>query len=472
MRSIGQNLGKELSPPLSKSEIRNPKSKIGAASKRARGSLNYESRILLLAILAGVPGGLVALLLLWMGDYTPKVQWTLSVFVVSFWFGIAFALRERVVIPLQTMSNLLAALREGDFSLRARSLQAGDTLGEAMSEANALAETLREQRLGALEATALLRTVMAEIDVAIFTFDTNQRLRLVNRAGERLLAQPMERLLGRSATELSLANCLDEEVSGTLEMTFPGAAGRWGVRRSAFRQGGLPHQLLVLSDLSRPLREEERQAWQRLIRVLGHELNNSLTPIKSMAGSLESLLRREPRPPDWQEDMERGLSVIASRSESLSRFMGAYARLAKLPPPRLETLDVDSWLRRVVRLETRIHVELVPGPPVITRADGDQLEQLLINLLRNATDAALETGGGVATGWTKAAFHVEIWVRDDGPGLANTTNLFVPFFTTKPSGSGIGLVLSRQIAEGHDGSLTLENRQDRRGCIARLRLPL
>ena len=228
----------------------------------------------------------------------------------------------------------------------------------------------------------------------------------------------------------------------------------------------------MISDLSRPLREEERQAWQRLIRVLGHELNNSLTPIKSMAGSLESLLRRDPRPADWQEDMERGLSVIASRSESLSRFMGAYARLAKLPPPRLGPLDVDSWLRRVVQLETRTNVKLWPGPAITIQADGDQLEQLLINLLRNATDAALETGGGVEAGWTKAAFHLEIWVQDEGPGLANTTNLFVPFFTTKPNGSGIGLVLSRQIAEGHDGSLTLDNRQDRRGCIARLRLPL
>ena len=240
MRSLRSELEDERQPLPAQSKIQNPGPTIVTASKRSHRSLNYETRILLLAILAGVPGGLVALLLLWLGDYTPKVQWTLSVVVVSFWLGIAFALRERVVIPLQTMSNLLAALREGDFSLRARTLQAQDTLGEVMSEANALAETLREQRLGALEATALLRTVMAEIDVAIFTFDTNQRLRLVNRAGERLLAQTMERLLGRSATELGLASCLDEEISGTLEMTFPGAAGRWGVRRSAFRQGGLP----------------------------------------------------------------------------------------------------------------------------------------------------------------------------------------------------------------------------------------
>jgi signal transduction histidine kinase len=191
-----------------------------------------------------------------------------------------------------------------------------------------------------------------------------------------------------------------------------------------------------------------------------------------MAGSMESLLRRDPPPPDWKEDMQRGLSVIASRSEALSRFMVGYARLAKLPPPRLEPLEVDSWVRRVRGLETRLSVGLEAGPPLTIQADGDQLEQLLINLLRNAVDASLETGGEVTVGWGKSPFHLDVWVKDEGPGLANTTNLFVPFFTTKPGGSGIGLVLSRQIAEGHSGTLTLENRKDRRGCEARLRLPL
>jgi PAS domain S-box-containing protein len=415
---------------------------------------------------------LVALLLLWFGDYTPKVQWTLSVFILVFWMGIALVLRERVVLPLQTISNLLAALREGDFSLRGRVVQTRDAMGEVMFEANALAEVLQEQRLGALEATALLRTVMAKIDVAIFTFDTDQRLRLVNRAGERLLAQPAERLLGRKAQELGLVECLSDEIAGTISMNFPGASGRWGVRRSVFREGGRPHQLLVISDLSRPLREEERQAWQRLIRVLGHELNNSLTPIKSMAGSMESLLHRDPLPLDWREDMQHGLSVIASRSEALSRFMVGYARLAKLPLPRLEPLEVGGWIRRVAGLETRLNVKVEPGPPITIQADGDQLEQLLINLVRNAVDASLETGGEITVSWARTPFHLEIWVRDEGPGLANITNLFVPFFTTKPGGSGIGLVLSRQIAEAHGGSLTLENRKDRRGCEARLRLPL
>ncbi len=346
-----------------------------------------------------------------------------------------------------------------------------------MREVNTLSATLREQRLGALEAAALLRKVMGEIDVAVFTFDGQQRLRLLNRAGERLLAAPAERLLGRKAAELGLAACLEGEPARTLEMTFAGAAGRWGMRRTTFREAGFPHQLLVLSDLSRALREEERQAWQRLIRVLGHELNNSLAPIQSVAQSLESmLLRSRPpapwKPPDTAEDMRRGLGVIRARSEALGRFMGAYARLARLPQPTFALVNVAPWIRRVVALETRLAIRLVPGPDLTISADADQLEQLLINLVRNAVDATLETGGGVQVRWSKNGHYLEVRVEDEGPGLSNTANLFVPFFTTKPGGSGIGLVLSRQIAEAHGGSLTLSNRESSPGCVACLRFPL
>ena len=218
--------------------------------------------------------------------------------------------------------------------------------------------------------------------------------------------------------------------------------------------------------------EEERRAWQRIVRVLGHELNNSLTPISSISGSLKSLLNRADKPADWEEDVLHGLSVISSRSQSLGRFVESYSKLARLPQPKPEPVEVDTLVRRVVGMETRLSVHLVPGPPVTIDADGGQIEQLLINLLRNAVDASLETGGTVYTGWTRSSAHLDIWVEDEGPGLANTSNLFVPFFTTKKGGSGIGLVLSRQIAEAHRGTLTLENRNEGRGCEARLRLPL
>lgn len=442
--------------------------------------LSYERRIQLLALAAGLPGSLIAMILLWNGSHSSRTAWTLTFLIVTLWLGFALSLRQRVVFSLQTLSNLLSAMREEDFSFRARDASSEDALGEVMIEVNALSETLRAQRLGALEATGLLRAVMEEIDVAIFTFDNQSQLRLVNRAGERLMARPSERILGLSATDLGLAKCLEGDSAATMELNFPGGSGRWGVRRGSFRQNGLPHQLVVLSDLSRALRDEERQAWQRLIRVLGHELNNSLAPIQSVAQSLESGLSGSASVPELQapaaasimDDMRSGLSIIRSRTEALGRFMAAYSKLARLPQPKLAPVNVTDLITRVASLEARAKVRLKKGPPSVVSADGDQLEQLLINLIHNAADAAHETGGGVQVTWYRFSSYLEVSVLDEGPGITNTANLFVPFFTTKPGGSGIGLVLSRQIAEAHGGTLTLENRRDARGCEAKLRLPI
>lgn len=437
--------------------------------------IKFERRVTVLSLAAGFPAVALSVFLLWYGGYTARVQWTIDLFLIIFWLSIAFNLKQRIVRPLQTLSNILAALREGDYSIRGRRAAIGDALGEVMIEVNDLGQTLREQRIGALEATALLRTVMAEIDVAVFAFDGEQQLQLVNRAGERLLAQPATRLLGRTSTELGLAACLERgDGSGphTMQMVFPGGFGRWDVRRSTFREGGAQHQLLVLTDLSKTLREEERTAWQRLLRVLGHELNNSLAPIKSVAGSLADLLTREPRPVDWGEDMHRGLEVISSRADSLARFIESYSKLARLPQPQFEPLHIGSLVRRVASLETRLQVKIDEATDVVVKGDDVQLEQLLINLIRNAVDASLETKGRVGVSWSQNNGHIEVRISDEGPGLANTSNLFVPFFTTKATGSGIGLVLSRQIAEAHGGTLTLENRTDHRGCEALLRLPL
>jgi len=427
---------------------------------------------LLLALAAGLGSTVVALALLWTGDHSSNLRWTLTVVLVVAWLSFGFSAQNRIVFSLRTLSNLLAALREGDYSIRARGSNQDDVLGEVLREVNSLGETLRLQRLGAVEATALLRKVMEEIDVAVFAFDGPGHLRLVNRAGERILNSVAKNLLGRSAGELGLAECLRGETPRIEQIAFPGKSGRWEIHRGLFREAGLPHQLLVITDLSRALREEERLVWQRLIRVLGHELNNSLAPIKSVAENLATMINRTERAPDWEQDMRSGLQIIAARSDSLARFMSAYARLAKLPPPVLQPVDVGASIRRVVGLEPRLSVELTLGPEMQIEADPDQLEQLLINLLHNAVDAALETGGGVRVGWGRENGNVNVWIQDDGPGIQNAGNLFVPFFTTKPGGSGIGLVLCRQIAEGHGGTLTLENRAASHGCEARLRLPI
>jgi len=441
-----------------------------------RTRLSHDQRLVLLALGAVAPGAILALVLLWTGDHNPRTQWTLTIAMAILVAGFLASLRARVIMPLQTVANLLSALREGDFSIRARGSRRADPLHDLHAEVNALAEMLRGQRLDSLEATALLRKVMAELDVAVFTFDERRRLQLVNHAGERLLGAPGERLLDRHAAELGLDRWLESDVPRIEPLALPGATGRWEVRHTPFRQRGLPHHLVVLTDVSKPLRDEERAAWQRLIRVLGHELNNSLAPIKSIAGSLGSLVQREPRAADWETDLERGLGVIATRAESLSRFMAAYAQLARLPAPSPGPVRVGVLAERLARLDTRVQVRVAGGPDLTIEADADQLEQLLINLLKNAIDAAGETGGGVTIGWARVPAAVpaaiEITVDDEGPGLSNTANLFVPFFTTKPGGSGIGLVLCRQIAEAHGGALTLRNREGTRGCRAALRLPI
>jgi nitrogen fixation/metabolism regulation signal transduction histidine kinase len=440
--------------------------------------LSHDQTVLAYALLAGLPAMIVAGCFLWFGDHTPKVQWTLTLVVVGCWLGFAFAAQNHVIRPLQTMANLLSALREGDFAIRARGARRDEPLGDVMAEINVLSRTLQDQRLSALEATALLRTVMEEINIAIFAFDAERKLRLANHAAQILLAKPAERILGRDAADIGLADCLEGEPARLLELAFAGGNGRWGMRRSEFREGGRPHHLVVIADLSRTLREEELQAWQRIVRVLGHELNNSLAPIKSIAGSLTALLKSPRRAQDWEDDMRSGLEIIGTRADSLARFMQAYARLARLPQPTLAPCALRSLVQRVAALETRLPVQLLESPEITLHCDAAQVEQLIINLVKNAVDAALEQRAaerptaGVRLHWRKIAGGVELLVEDDGPGVAQATNLFVPFFTTKPEGSGIGLVLCRQIAENHGGALTLANRENASGCVATLRLPV
>lgn len=462
--------GNELLQQRAQDASRDRKSTSDAIPWRSR--LSHGRIVMLLALLAGLPGGGVAIFLIGTGNHPRWLQVAASLLIVGVWLAAAFRLHRAVTRPLQTISNMLAALREGDYSIRGRGERSDDPLGSVILEVNSLAEALREKRMETLEATALLRKVMEEIEVSIFTFDDRRRVAFVNRAGEMLLSQPHERLLGRSADELGLKECLEGERARTFEKGFSGVMGRWGMRRTSFREGGRPHVLLVISDLSKALREEERQAWQRLLRVLGHELNNSLAPIKSIAATLKSLMSRESKPSDWESDLESGLAVIAQRTEALNRFMAAYSRLARLPPPQFERVQLGSVIERVAGLQTHPGVRFKPGSNLVVSGDPDQLEQLLINVVRNAVEAVSETGGELEIGWEAKFDSAAVWVRDEGLGLPDSANLFVPFFTTKPGGAGIGLALSRQIAEAHGGTLTVSNRSDRQGCEALLILPL
>ncbi|MGH9309131.1 MAG: sensor histidine kinase [Vicinamibacterales bacterium] len=439
---------------------------------RTRGlHRSLERSVLLLTLLAGLPAAAALLLVTSRLTYSFEVRWTVAALIVAVWIGSAAAAYQAVTRALYLQANLLGALREGDYSIRGTGAQPGSAVDLVLQEINALGDTLQRQRTEAVESTRLLQSVMAAIDVAVFAFDMDGLLVLANPAAERLLGQPSSQLLGREAHDLGLAGYLSGDSPRLVERPFGGDSGRLELRRSSFRRDGKPHQLLVFADLSRALREQEQQAWQRIVRVLSHEINNSLTPIKSIAHSIKRMLSRVPDLPRAAE-IQDGLNLIETRSGSLGRFLRAYAQVARLPKPQQRIVRIAPIAHRVAELEDRMPVTVAATTDVALNADPDQLEQLLINIVRNAVDATLEAGGRVWIDWTAADGALQLTVEDEGPGLPDTANLFVPFFTTKPTGSGIGLALCRQIAEAHGGSLSLANRDEGRGCRAVLRLPL
>jgi len=427
----------------------------------------HEDAVLALIVLAVAIPTVIALPLVWLGAFALKSKITLTLAIAFGSGGLALAARTRVMRPLQTLANLTASLRERDYAVRGRYARSDDALGLALGELAKLAAELRDERWRDEEAAAGLARVVESLDAVVIAVDADHIVRLANRAAERLVGGP---LIGRAIDELGLGPLLTVDVPRTIELALPGGRGTWEVRPSDVRLLGLPHRLVVMTDVQRALREEERQAWRRLVRVLGHEINNSLGPIASIAETLRTGLEQPARRPDLEDDLGRGLAVIERRAAALSRFMQSYTRLVRLPPPRLARVDVAAWIRRAAELETRLAVT-VGGPELTLDGDADQLDQLLINLVRNAVDASAETGGAVAIHWAIAARTLTVVIEDEGLGLADTANLFVPFFTTKPTGSGIGLVLARQIAEAHGGSLIVRNRRTGRGAEAIVTLP-
>src|ERR1700751_4174877 len=450
--------------------------------------LSFEAKLRLFSTLMFLPTmGLLTGILFMAHFSTAAMLSILTIAALLLLLAIA-AFTDQVVRPLQTLANVVAALREEDYSFRARGAKRDDPFGDLAIEINALADMYQSQRLGALEAAALFRRVIAELDAPVFAFDQGEALRLINPATERVFGLVAARDLGRTAKELHLETLLEQLDEGVIQLDgspqqprivsrLPARApSRWMVRRSSFRQDGVPHTLILLSDVSAALREEERIAWRRLIRVLGHEISNSLAPIKSIAGTLRSRL---PQANGLLPDFDRGLGVIESRAESLNRFVQAYRQLAQLPAPAMHRVPLRPLLERVVSLETRLEVTLESAPAVEILADLDQIEQLLINLVRNAVEAAFtareesiskavsarepSSPGRVSlapsvsiTAEPRGGF-LAITISDNGPGLTNPGNLFVPFYTTKKTGTGVGLVPARPIAQAHSGPLEPRN---------------
>jgi two-component system nitrogen regulation sensor histidine kinase NtrY len=435
----------------------------------SRGRLSYERRVhLTLLLFAALVLLASALFLLQIHLSTATRLGILAVAALMLWW-MESVLVARLLRPLQTIANVLVAIRLGDYSLRVRGGRRGDSLGDLAIEVNALANDLQGERLFSLESSTLLQRVLAAMETPVLAFDPSNRLGMFNPAAARMLPT---RPRGQTADALGLIAAL-EAADGMVLALGTGTPAQYVAHRSPVRLRGVPHTLLLLADISQALRQEERLAWQRLIRVLGHEINNSLAPIKSLAGSMRTMVEREEFEPT---EFVRALAVIESRADSLNRFLSAYRQVAQLPAPNKVAVHAQELLHRVAMLETRVPVVLHEGPALTALADIDQLEQALINLLRNAAEATLQHSlaeSPVELLSFRNGNFLTIRVMDRGGGIANPGNLFVPFYTTKRHGTGLGLLLVKQIAEAHGGAITLVPRTDgEMGTCADFLLPL
>lgn len=374
--------------------------------------------------------------------------------------------------PFHTLANMVSSLHQGDYSRRIKGYSSSDALGVLHEEINRLADILQGNRFAAEEAVRRFQVLIDQLDFAILGVDDHQSLSMLNEYAAKLLQQTRNNLLGKNVGGLGLDDLWGISNGRTLWLRFPERSSRFLVHVNRFREEGRSHNLFMLSDVDNPLREEERNAWKRLIRVLGHELNNSLTPIISLSQSLRSRVERVEMDKERKSSTLLALDTISQRAQGLNRFVEDYARLAKLPDPVRQEVDLESSLARVVQLVDDGSIVLHPGIACRVMVDGDQVGQMWVNLIRNAIEANQETGPHqVEVSWVRDGLDAVVRIDDCGPGVGNGENIFVPFYSTKHGGSGIGLVISRQIAEANGGALELINREEG-GCRAVVRLPV
>lgn len=428
----------------------------------------YSSKVFLYVALAAFPSFIVALILLWQTDISHYGKLLCSLLLGLSVTGFSLAVKNQINFQLHTLTNLVEAIHQGDFSLRGIASAQDDPLAELVQQINQLAESLRLQRLASEEAYRLLEKVIKEINVAIIAFDGEQKIKLVNPAAEKLLANSSMKLIGKEANEVKLALNMFSKETQVIEREFPGAKGRWQVRLDTYRESGEQRQLLFINDVKQVLRNEELKAWKNIMRVISHEVNNSLYPVSSLSQTLTSVVNQQPLADDWLDDVNQGLSIIGERSERLNEFIKRYAKVAKLPEPRKQHVTAISVVEKVMQLFDKENIadetNLLNSKLFV---DPTMLEHVLINLIKNG----FEAGDEVVVSNLLDSKRLTIRVVDNGPGISNIDNLFVPFYSTKEKGSGIGLVLCRQIVEAHEGDISLTN-IDGGGCCAEISFPL
>ena len=429
-----------------------------------------DVRLFLDVLLVAVPT-LLLLLWFWLSSAEPLASKLIISALALVWVVLlAERVRQHFTYHLRTASTLVEAIRLEDYSLRSSRSRESGALGELYRQVNALADCRQHAEQQEQELRGLLGKIIAQIQVAILAFDSEQNIQLVNPQAAKLAGSPAADLINRNITDTPFATLNFTAQPNLIEQEFPGASGHWQISWQEYRTGARPGKLLFITDLKQVLSEQEARAWQSLIRVITHEINNSLTPISSISQTLASRVAATDVT-RGDEDFVKGLGLIGQRSEDLTRFIAEYARIARLPEPQKRPFDLASLLEKLQNLYgERVLYRRDKESQAIVNADPTLIEQLLINLIKNGQEAMGEPGQPVELKLDNAENSVTVQVLDCGQGLANPSNLFVPFYTTKDKGSGIGLVLCRQIANAHGGRLRLENRKDRTGAVATLEL--
>ena len=432
-------------------------------------SLTYEGKILRLALLIGLfPLALLsaALYFLPLSIYFKLLVFSLTLILVI--YG-AFEIRRLIVSQLRTATNLMEALTSGDFSLRACNQGEHSALNEFNDLLNGLANSMAQQSLVSKERQILLHKVIDHIDVAIIVIDHHQCISLINPAAEQLFDNKFAKLDGAPIKTLGLQEVVTNEFRQVVEFEIKQHRKKVYIHSDEYFDQGNKHRLIFITDIQDILRDEERHAWQRLLRVLSHEINNSLAPIASISESLHASSLQDSSVLE-ASDFQQGLAVISERSTHLNEFIQRYQKLTKLPAPQKSMVHVASLLANTVALFDDVQLKSM-SDEMTCFFDESQMQQVLVNLIKNAQESGKQ-GNEVEVLGRRTPKNLELIVQDKGRGISNMDNIFVPFYTTKAAGSGIGLVLCRQIVRNHGGDLALKNRRDQQGVIATITLPI
>ena len=429
-------------------------------------------------LLAWVP---LLLLLLWVMAYADISIWLILLtgligsLVILY---TSYMVYQKIAYQFRSVSNLLEALIQGDYSLRARSHKQGGAFDELVEAINGLAQRLSHERWQSVESQLLLRTIIDHIDVAIVALTQTNDIRFANPAAVQLLQieqSPNEQSPSQQTLlqQLAFVRELTSGCHQVVELSLGYRQGRFNVYVEEFREAGQQHKLLFITDIRHLLRSEERKAWQNLVRVISHEINNSLSPIASISQTLKRLQERQGDSETIAASLHEGLDIISERALGLSQFVDSYKQLARLPEPAVQQFSLRTLLEKVAALFNHAAIVIETPGDLLLSLDPVQFEQVLINLLKNGLEAnaLCNSDSPIQIRWALGHQFFTLNICDRGSGISNPDNLFVPFYTTKKQGSGIGLVLCRQIIEAHQGHLSLHNRNGG-GCCACIELPL